>query len=265
MALEHIYSGDVQERATSTASLDTRLDLNRRYQSVDFADWHMRRLAVLPGEKILDVGCGTGAQSLRFLRDVGGRGTVSALDISEQSVASLLAAGGGDPRLQAVAADMATLDAVIRDEFRQKQYTLAQSSYALYYSPERESVLRTMADSVYDYGRVAVFTPAGPHGMVELAAKFGDVPIAVYDSLEFGPTRLTPLFRQLFWDVRIDYFQSEMRVTSLADFMGFYRATTYYDESAAADLEDYARREIEETGAVTYEKNGFLIQGSTIR
>ncbi len=235
MALEHIYSGDVRVRATSTASLDTRLDLNRRYQSVDFADWHMRRLDVGPGEKILDVGCGTGAQSLRFLHDIGPRGSVSALDISEQSVASLLAAGGGDPRLQAVAADMATLDVVIRDEFRQKQYTLAQSSYALYYSPEREAVLRTMAESIYDFGRVAVFTPAGPHGMVEIAAKFGDVPTAVYDSLEFGPTRLTPLFRQLFWDVRIDFFQSVMRVTSLADFMDFYRATTYYDERATAE------------------------------
>jgi SAM-dependent methyltransferase len=265
MALEHIYSGDVRVRATSTASLDTRLDLNRRYQSVDFADWHMKRLAVRPGEKILDVGCGTGAQSLRFLADIGPRGSVSALDISPDSVASLLTAGGGDPRLQAVAADMADLASVIRDEFRQQRYTLAQSSYALYYSPAREDVLRVMAESVFDDGRVAVFTPAGPHGMVELAAKFGDVPAAVYDSLEFGPTRLTPLFRQLFWEVRIDYFQSVMRVTSLTDFMDFYRATTYFDEAAAGDLEDYARKEIEATGAVTYEKNGFLVQGSTAR
>jgi hypothetical protein len=87
----------------------------------------------------------------------------------------------------------------------------------------------------------------------------------VYDSLEFGPTRLTPLFRQLFWEVRIDYFQSVMRVTSLTDFMDFYRATTYFAEAAAGDLEDYARTEIEATGAVTYAKNGFLVQGSTAR
>jgi ubiquinone/menaquinone biosynthesis C-methylase UbiE len=265
MSLEHIYSGEVRERATSTASLDTRLDLNRRYQSVDFAAWHMKRLAVRPGEKILDVGCGTGSQSLRFLADIGPKGNVSALDISEASVAALIQASGDDPRLEAVASDMADLPTVIRDQFTQKQYTLAQSAYALYYSPERESVLRTMAESIYDFGRVAVFTPAGPHGMVELASKFGAVPEAVYDSLNFAEDRLLPMFRQLFWDVRVDYFQSEMRVTSLTDFMDFYRATTYFDEAAAGELEDYARREIEATGAVTYAKNGFLIQGSSTR
>ena len=265
MSLSHIYTGDVQERATSTGSLDTRLDLNRRYQSVDFKSWQMSRLGVRPGEKILDVGCGTGAQSLQFLADIGPRGSVSALDISAESVATLVSQAGNDDRLQAVAADMAELPVLIRDTFRQKQYTLAQSTYALYYSPERESVLRTMADSIYDYGRVAVFTPVGPHGMVDLAAKFGDVPAAVYDSLDFAPTRLTPMFRELFWDVRVDYFQSVMRVTSLSDFMDFYRATTYFSESAVTELEDYARREIEATGAVTYEKNGYLIQGSARR
>lgn len=265
MSLEHIYSGDVRERAVSTASLDTRIDLNRKYQSVDFADWHMRRLDVRPGEKILDVGCGTGNQSLRFLKDIGPRGRVSALDISESSVASLLSTAGGDPRLEAVASDMAHLASVIRDQFHQKQYTLAQSAYALYYSPEREAVLQTMADSIYDFGRVAVFTPTGPHGMVEMAAKFGPIPDAVYDSLDFAEARLLPMFRSMFWDVRIDYFQSEMRVTSLADFMDFYRATTYFDANASGELEEYARREIEATGAVTYSKNGYLIQGSSPR
>lgn len=265
MGLEHIYRGDLKDRAVSTASLDTRIDLNRRYQSVDFSDWHMRRLAVQPGEKILDVGCGTGAQALRFLRDIGPRGTVSALDISESSIEALQVAAGDDPRLQAVAGDMAVLPTLIKDVFDQKRYTLAQSAYALYYSPERENVLRTMAESIYDFGRVSVFTPTGPHGMVELAARFSTVPDAVYDSLSFAEERLLPMFRELFWDVRVDYFQSEMRVSSLGDFIDFYRATTYYDADAEPALEQHARREIDAHGCITYSKNGFLIQGSTPR
>lgn len=264
MSLSSIYSGEVQERAVSRSSLDARLDINKRYQSKDFHAWLMQRLDVQPGEKILDVGCGTGAQALRFLDRIGPKGTVSACDINAESVNTLIEQSGNDPRLQAVASDMSNLPQLIATTFAQKQYTLAQAAYSVYYSPQREDVMRTMAASIYDFGRVAIFNPVGPHGMVELAAQFGEIPPAVYDSLSF-PTRLTELFRELFWDVRIDYFQSEMRVTSLDHFMEFYRATTYYSDAAAPAIEQYAREQIERTGAVAYEKNGFLIQGSSAR
>lgn len=257
-----VYSGEVQERAVSTASLDTRLAVNSRYQSVDFHAWLMKRLAVAQGEQILDVGCGTGAQALRFLADIGPSGSVSALDISAESVATLVAAAGDDERLQAVAADMATLPDLLAGTFRVRQYTLAQSTYSLYYSPSRHDVLRTMAEALVPGGRVAIFNPLSPHGMVELAARYGEIPDAVYDSLEFGPTHLAPWFRELFWEVRVDIFQSLVRVTSVDDFVAFYRATTYYDAGAEASLAAHVAGEIERAGAFTYEKNGYLIQGT---
>lgn len=264
MDLNHIYSGDVAVRAVSQNSLSTRLHLNAKYQSRDFQEWLMTRLAVGPGEHVLDVGCGNGAQSIPFLNAVGPTGSVSSCDVSAESIEVLLRRTEGDPRLQAVTADMAELSSLISDQFRQKSFTLAHSSYALYYSPQRDSVLRTMAQSMHSSGRVAVFTPMKPHGMVDLAAQFSDIPDAVYDSLSF-PDHLQELFRELFWDVRIDLFQSEMRVTSVDDFMDFYKATTYYSESAEDSLRDYAIRSLEGTGAVTYEKNGFLIQGRSLR
>lgn len=260
-----VYSGEVQERAVSTASLDTRLAVNSRYQSVDFHAWLMKRLAVTQGEQILDVGCGTGAQALRFLADIGPTGTVSALDISADSVAALQAAAEGDDRLQAVVSDMASLPDLITSVFRVRQYTLAQSTYSLYYSPSRETVLRTMAAALVPQGRAAIFNPLSPHGMVDLAAQFGDIPDAVYDSLEFGPTHLSPWFRELFWEVRVDYFQSVVRVTSIDDFASFYRATTYYSAQAEPALIAHVRQEIDREGAFVYEKNGYLIQGHGVR
>lgn len=257
----HVFEGKIRDRATSRGSLNTRLSLNSRYQSADFHGWLHRRLAVTRGEHILDVGCGTGAQALRFLEAIGERGTVSALDISRESVNELLRSANGDARLSAAVADMADLDAVIRDTFTRRTYTLAHSSYALYYSPARLSVLERMADALESSGRLAVFTPATPHGMVDIAARFGPVPDLVLESLEFGPAVLEPAFRSLFWEVEVHYFQSEMRVTSLDDFMEFYRATTYYDAGAEDSVRDFARTEIDARGAVSYSKNGYLIIG----
>lgn len=259
--LSHIYGGDNKERAVNSNKLTTRLDINKRYQSKDFTEWLFKRLSIVPGESILDVGCGTGAQSLRFLKEVGQHGSVSALDLSEDSIELLINKSGDDTRLVAVADDMANLEEVIDRKFREKKYTLAHSSYALYYSPSREDVLRTMIESLYGVGRLAIFTPVTPHGMVDIARRFGDVPDAVLDSLRYGPDVLEPIFRKAFVEVEIHYFQSEMRVTNKEDFIDFYKATTYFKEEALPEIGDFADQEISRQGKICYEKNGYLIIG----
>lgn len=257
----HVYSGEFKEMAMSTSSLNTRIDLNRKYQSKNFEQWLFKRLNVVPGEHILDVGCGTGAQSLRFLDAIGSQGSVNALDLSRSSVEQLINSAGGDARLSAITEDMANLGEAIKGRFRGGRYTLAHSSYALYYSPARMDVLRVMAESLYEFGRLAVFTPVRPHGMVDIAAKFSPIPAPVLESLEFGPKVLESGFRSLFFEVEIHYFQSEMRVTSLQDFLDFYKATTYFSESALSDMSRYAEEKIVNDGAIVYAKNGYLIIG----
>lgn len=258
---DHVYSGEIKDRAVSTGSLNTRIGINRKYQSKNFEQWLFKRLNIIPGEHILDIGCGTGAQSLRFLDAIGDAGSVSALDLSRSSVEQLITASGEDSRLTAVAEDMANLDEVIKKDFGERKYTLAHSSYALYYSPARMDVLRVMAESIYEFGRLAIFTPVSPHGMVDIASKFSQIPAPVLESLEFGPNVLEPAFRSMFFEVEVYYFQSEMRVTSLADFMEFYKATTYFNQDAMMDVSRYAEEKIAKDGAVVYEKNGYLIVG----
>ena len=257
----YIFEGDIRERAICRDNLNTRLALNHRYQSADFDSWLHRRLDVGKGEHILDVGCGTGAQSLRFLKCVGARGSVSALDISAPSVAQLRENANDDPRLVAVSADMADLAEVIESKFRHKVYTLAHSSYALYYSREWQNVLGAMASSMMTAGRVAVFTPTTPNGLVDIAGRYSVVPSPVLESLEFGQEALEPEMRRMFWDVTVHFFQSDMRVTSLEDFMKFYQATTYFDAAAEPAIQSFAESEIRSQGAVVYAKNGYLIIG----
>jgi ubiquinone/menaquinone biosynthesis C-methylase UbiE len=259
---EHVYDGKLFEQATSTQHLTTRLELNRKYASTDFDAWLMSRLDVGEGEAVLDVGCGTGAQSLPFLKAVGPRGSVSALDISAESVQTLRTRAGNAPNLTAVAADMATLRECINSRFPVKQYDLAHSSYALYYSPQRLRVLETMRDALKPGGRLAVFTPCHPHGMVDFAHRFHAIAPEIDESLTFGPSVLEPFFRGNFWDVVVHFFHNRMRVDSVADFMTFYRATTYYVRDAEAAIAKEVGERIAKAGFFEYEKNGYLIIGT---
>ena len=52
-----------------------------------FADAVLERAAIKPGERVLDIGCGAGALSLKAAQAVGDTGSVQGVDISEQLAA----------------------------------------------------------------------------------------------------------------------------------------------------------------------------------
>ena len=77
------------DRARASDLLAKRIEMNRNYSSADFDGWLLDRPAAQPGEHVLDVGCGTGAQSIPLASRVGASGSISALDISAASIATL--------------------------------------------------------------------------------------------------------------------------------------------------------------------------------
>lgn len=258
-----IYSGDLATRATGTDFLEKRIEINKAYSSMDFDSWLLDRLDVKPGEDILDVGCGSGAQTVPFAERVGDAGSVSALDISSDSVALLNSRLAHKGRVQAIASDMKDLPELISTRFRVKRYDLAQSTYALYYSGDRAQVLDTMRAALKPSGRCAVFTPNAPHGLVDLAARFTRIPAEISDCMVFGPNVLAPYFEAHFASVAVHRFHNVVTLPSADLVIEFYRQTTYHDAEAEAPMRRYVEDEIHRAGSFRYEKNGYLIIGTT--
>ena len=258
--MTHVYRGERFEQATSRDSLNQRLRINKAYASADFDGWLMERLRVAPGEDILDVGCGTGGQSLFFARKVGPGGSVSAFDISEDSVEALNESLTDENPVQAIVGDMSNLRSLIENSFRIKRYDLVQSSYALYYALDRDAVLNTMKEYLKAAGRLAIFTPQEPHGLVEFASKFCEIPQPVHDSLNFR-SLLHDWFQDNFQVIEEHDFHNELRIPSVDEVIKFYAATTYYDEDAVPAMRTHVGAEIAKYGYFEYEKNGYLIIG----
>ncbi len=264
---DHVWSGDKKRRAISSSDLKMRLDLNKKYQSKDFQSWLRKRLNVKPGEKVLDVGCGNGAQTFFMAEDAGVNGHITSFDISKESIETLKSSTPNylKDRISAYELDMGDLSEFLKNNYPENSYNLAQSSYALYYSPKRIDVLSEMQNRTKDNGRVSVFTPAPPHGMISFVKQFQEISPPVTDSLFFGEKSLKEIFRKCFWEVEIHYFQSCLRITSADDFQQFYEATTYYDETAAKIIYKNAVSEIREKGFLNFEKCGILLIGSSLR
>ncbi len=247
---------------TSSEYLNTRININEQNSRIRLPDWLFRKLKISAAEKILDVGCGTGYQSLRFLETVGSKGRVCATDISQESVSQLIKASKDCPYLETKVGDMVDLKNMLQNNFSISKFDLAHSSYALYYANDHIEVLSAMKDSLAENGRLAVFGPHSPHGMVEFIRNFCDIPAAVDESLYFGPNVLEPYFRENFWEVEIHFFQNELKINSVEDFMSLYRATTYFKEATLARVASAVEAEINMSGAVRFAKNGILFLGS---
>jgi ubiquinone/menaquinone biosynthesis C-methylase UbiE len=255
-------SGDrlAEHPNTSTASLSVRLDANRQYSAIDFQDWLQSRLDVREGMHVLDVGCGTGAQSLEFLRRVGTSGSVSSLDIAPASIDHLRRqAHAGN--IQAEVSDMMNLGALIDQTFLRKRFDLAQTTYALYYAKDPLHVLDVMRGVVEPGGRIAACVPNNPHGFVEFVRRFCPVPEAATASGQFGPDVLEPYFRTNFDEVTVHLLRNMQRLPDVESVMQFWRNTSYFDPSAASNVRAAVERQIASDGHFAYAKHSFLIIG----
>ena len=252
---------EIKRRAEDSAYLAERLNQNQKYQARDFSKWLLNLLDVKPGEHILDVGCGTGAQTLSFLDTVGKDGLVTALDISRPSIEQLSTVAASDARLTALVADMSELRSVVDSQCQTPRYSFVNSTYSLYYAPDPQDVLQQMISLLAPAGRVAVAVPGEPHGMVEIASKFSEIPNSVLESLEFGPNVLEPAFREFFDNVSVHFFRADMVIPSIEEFLKFYQSTTYFSADAVDDIRSYLDRELKREGSIRYEKNSYLIIG----
>lgn len=118
-------------------------------------------LGLAPGDRVLDLGCGTGLSLRHLLRRIGRTGHVVALDSSPAMLhqAARRARRHGWTNVTFVCADASTVDPRSWDPV-----DAAVSTYALSIVPDRPAAWRTMVRATRAGGRIAVVDMQEPVG-----------------------------------------------------------------------------------------------------
>jgi len=250
-----------EKNVSSLKSLANRLNLNAKYSKFDFHNWVKKNYDLKHGMDVLDVGCGNGAQIFDFIDVIGPDGSISGIDISEESIEEIKQKSTEYKNIDVIAGDMNNLENTIKNDFKVKKYDIAHATYALAYASDPTKILDSMRLSLKEHGRLIITSPIDPNSLRELAKKLGE-PLPKYDSIgRFPKEILEPYFRSYFYKVKIEIVKNILSIKEVDDVINFYRSTGYYSAKTEKDIIKYANLEIENKGFFSFEKNNFMIIG----
>src|SRR5690348_15532875 len=138
---------------TDSAALKTRLEVQERLSSFDLNAWIFAHVPYEAGQRWLDLGCGTGKQTIALAK---GGCFVTSVDASEQSLRALMEAanreGVGD-RIESVQGNM--------DDFEPEgSFDRAIASYSLYYATDPANLFARLARALHPAGELFICGPA---------------------------------------------------------------------------------------------------------
>lgn len=138
----HDWNGDSGRRWAANL---TRLDLMLE----DFGNASVRAAAAKPGERILDIGCGSGTSTFALAEQVGSTGHVLGIDISEQLVELARAAIPAAAAVEFRLADAATAT------FSEQGFDLLFSRFGVMFFNDPVAAFANMRGALKPDGRIA--------------------------------------------------------------------------------------------------------------
>jgi ubiquinone/menaquinone biosynthesis C-methylase UbiE len=241
---------ELLEKAMESSSLQTRIDKNEQAQELDFIGWIFNHLEIKPGDTVLELGCGTGAQTIEFLDRVGEEGQVVAVDVSAESLETLKDSVDDDQQttLTTIQADMMDLESALTEAgVDDTEFDTVFCAYGLYYADDPIEVLESVTEFLATDGSITVVGPFGSNNgpWFTLLSEVGvELPEFVrYSSSTFMTETVVPWAAENFEQLAVETAVNHIERTSADELFEYWESSTYFDpdhaEAVQAMLNDY--------------------------
>lgn len=237
-------SETVALRATDSSLLQTRIAVNSSNQQTDLVQWIFDRVSIPKNANVLELCCGTGAQTLAMLERTRGAGRVLAVDISADAIAALTqrAREAGHAHLKTAVAPMQEIKRVVQ-ELGVPAFDLIFCAYGLYYSPDARQTLRDAAELLAPGGRIVVVGPFGPNNrqLFDVMQQCGvTLKEEVTDSSSrFMRNVVVTWASEHFETLHIHTLANPVKWSEAKQFITYWRNTTFFEPSRAATVEQW--------------------------
>lgn len=236
---------------SDTDALKQRINTHDKFGAYDLNEWIFNHMNIIQGQRVLDLGCGTGKQSLPLAKLVSETGQIVSVDIWQRSLDELqqTAIQSGLHQIQTVQSDLDELDQKIEGEFDR-----VLSSYSIYYIKKPAHVFETIHSLVRSGG---IFFFCGPSRFNNLEIKQfhyrlrnEEVPPPNWSDTFIEDISL-PLTQSLFSSFEIFRFENPLRFDSADALYKYWSSYNLYDESLDDKFKESAQAYFENNSVFT--------------
>jgi SAM-dependent methyltransferase len=221
---------------TDAAALERRMQAHERYGTGDLNAWIMECLEPAAGDDVLDLGCGTGKQSIPLAELVGSDGTITSVDLSPDALSTAKAraeSAGVDTRLRLVQSDLDDVPTILSGA----AFDRALASYSLYYAQGCPALLEFLFNAIRPGGTLFFCGPSTANNhelkVFHNALKNMDGPGPATSAAMFLEGEGPETVRRLFGACDVLTFENAIRFASAAALYEYWSSYNLYDPELA--------------------------------
>lgn len=215
---------------SNSQALVARISAHDKFGSNDINKWIWSHLALKSNLKILEIGCGTGKQTVPLAKLVGDKSQVIAVDISGQSIKTLLVEAKKNLINRRITTLKLNFDDLPRYNLPQVDRILA--SFSLYYSKKPYELITYLYKILRPGGIIFICGPTKNNNseitkLIELV-KRGSVKTTVDASYFMQKTGLK-IFNDFFNKIKISYFENPLCFKNSDSLITYWSSSGLYD------------------------------------
>jgi len=259
----------MMSRATQAELLEQRIAENASSQEIDLTTWIFERVRVQPGDRILELCCGTGGQTLSLLDRAGSPGHVVALDISTAALETLRTKAGSanQARLTLVESSLDSFSFSLRQARPEPgSFDLVFCAYGLYYAADARRTLDEVRSWLAPNGRIVVVGPFGPNNqpLFDLVRASGAIlaEAVTFSSERFMLQTVLPWSARNFASTSVHTMMNPVRWATPERVLNYWQNTTFYDAGKRAAFEQLLQEHFARNGVFVNEKWVMLVEMS---
>ncbi|MHA1650084.1 MAG: class I SAM-dependent methyltransferase [Candidatus Helarchaeota archaeon] len=216
-------------------TLSSRIDAHKKFSKLEINDWILKIINLKPGEKILDVGCGTGKQAIPYKKIVGNSGIVIATDISEE----ILNEAKEKAKTANVSIQFILHDANNPFEYSDGYFDVISCCFAIYYLNNLEKVIKEFKRLLRLGGRIFLAgpTPQNAQLLHDLHKKITKKTLPYMPGKSRFMSEVLTLIQKYFQDVKVEIFKNPLVFHDANSFLEYYTSTGLFLNSVENDNE----------------------------